>query len=90
MPFSVGQPEARPNVPRGLPAGVVIVAGALGRFWGPRGARGYHVEASALRVIKSRPQDSGRYVGADAQRRDCGEEGYDPRERIFFSVRLER
>ena len=75
LPFSVGQHEARPNVPRGLPAGVVIVAGALGRFWGPAGTRGYHVGASALRVLQSRPQDAGRHVGDDAQGRDRGEEG---------------
>ena len=75
FPFSVGQPEASPNVSRGLPAGVVSVAGALGFFWGPVRVSGYHVGASALRVLNPKPQDSGCHVGAEVRRRDCGEKG---------------
>ena len=66
--------EAPPGVQRGLSAGPVGIAGALGQLWGPVGSSGCHVTASAFRLLNPKPQDSGCHVGAKAQMRDCGED----------------
>ena len=59
IPFSAGQSEARSNVPRGLPAGAVIVAGALGhtnykslsKTRGQRAKRNAHISETDPRKV---------------------------------------
>ena len=79
-------PGARPNVPRGLPSGVVSVAGALGWCWGLPGASGYHVGASVQGVLDPKPPNADVQVGVEARRRNRGVEGEYPSPRTSFRL----
>ena len=64
---------------------MVSAAGGKGRFLGPAGVRGYHVGASALRLLNAKTMDYGCHVGAEARRRGHGEEGqYTSPETVFY------